>query len=203
MLLDAIVLAGGRSSRLSGTPKAALLYRGETLLARTVAAAANAQRVVVVADVAALGLTDDLPDHVLVTREQPPFAGPAAAIGAGMAMLEESDFVLVLACDMPEVGGAVRRLLAALRPEIDGVVAIDERQHPQPLVAVYRTGLLRAELTKRSGALPGLSVRALTSGVRLEPVIVPSGSTDDVDTWTDAARYGITHPPATVSKGTA
>ena len=202
MLLDAIVLAGGRSSRLSGTPKSALLFGGASLLQRTVGAASIARRIVVVGEAAMLELAGPLPDAVLVTREDPPFGGPAAGIGAGMAALAgSSDFTLVLACDMPEVGAAVRELLAAVRPGSDGAVAIDARQHPQHLVAVYNTARLADALTGRS--LDGLSVRALASSLRLDPVDAPPGSTDDVDTWADAERFGIQAPAGTRAEETA
>jgi molybdopterin-guanine dinucleotide biosynthesis protein A len=204
MLLDAIVLAGGRSSRLSGAPKAELRYQGQTLLSRSVdaALAAGARRVVVVG-----GTDDGLPDAVLVTREDPPFGGPAAGIAAGAAALAAaesaaghptSDFLVVLACDMPEAAAATRALATALadHSDTDGVIAIDAEQHPQPLAAIYRTQGLAEAIAhhRRTGALDGLSARALVSGLRLVPVAVPGGSTDDIDTWEDAARHGIPTP---------
>jgi CTP:molybdopterin cytidylyltransferase MocA len=101
MLLDAIVLAGGRSSRLFGVPKSALLWRGSTLLQNTVDAVldAGARRVVVVgpgasvADGAAGGLADgDGPAaRIMFAREDPPFGGPAAAIAAGLSALGAFD----------------------------------------------------------------------------------------------------------------
>jgi choline kinase len=45
---DAVILAGGRSSRLSGTPKALLRLEGKSLLLRTLEAVRRAQRVAVV-----------------------------------------------------------------------------------------------------------------------------------------------------------
>ena len=50
MEFDAVILAGGRSSRLGGTPKAALRFRGDTLLERSLLAAAGARSVAVSAD---------------------------------------------------------------------------------------------------------------------------------------------------------
>ena len=135
MLLDAIVLAGGRSSRLSGVPKAQLLWHGATLLQNTVDAAlrGGARRVVVVGPDApgapgaqasdAQGPDAQGPDaRVRFTREDPPFGGPAAAIGAGVRALEGqqasatdvADVVLVLACDMPEIVRAVSVLVESL-----------------------------------------------------------------------------------------
>lgn len=86
MLLDAIVLAGGRSSRLGGSPKAELLVEGRRLvdIAVEAALAAGCRHVVVVGPDALA----PLPTAVALTRENPPFGGPAAALAAGLTALE-------------------------------------------------------------------------------------------------------------------
>ena len=45
---DAVILAGGRASRLGGIDKTALVAKGSTLLERAVQAAAGAEKIVVV-----------------------------------------------------------------------------------------------------------------------------------------------------------
>ncbi|MCS5718101.1 DUF6457 domain-containing protein [Herbiconiux sp. CPCC 205763] len=231
MLFDAMVLAGGKSSRLGGTPKAGLRFRGSSLLASTVASAVSrgARRVVVVGGADALemagaagvpgvpqtvpGVPFDFGDRapVIVAREEPPFGGPAAGIAAGFAALdrssggqETSDFVLVLACDLPEIDGGVGALLAAAREHArldrvdavegaDGIVAVDDEGRQQHLLAMYRTSALAAAVDRHrsAGDLDGLPVRRLIAGLNLELAAVPRGSADDVDTWADAARHGI------------
>jgi molybdopterin-guanine dinucleotide biosynthesis protein A len=188
MIFDAIVLAGGRSSRLGGESKAGLLVDGRSLLARSLDAAEGAQRIVVV------GPSQPLPVGVLSAREEPAFSGPAAAIAAGMGALpaaSASDFVLVLACDMPGSAAAVRALRAAGAPRADGAIAIDADSRPQHLAGLYRSASLSAAIERRGGELANLSVRALLGELELTPTPVPAGSTDDVDTWADAARWGI------------
>ena len=64
MLIDALILGGGRSSRLDSIPNARLGYRGRTLLENTVAAVQALRSVVVVGDVTG----QSLPPEVLVTR---------------------------------------------------------------------------------------------------------------------------------------
>jgi len=207
MLLDAIVLAGGRSSRLSGEPKAQLLWHGATLLQHTVAAAlqAGARLVVVVGP--------DAPDvqvldaqgrdaRIRFTREDPPFGGPAAAIGAGVRALDElqapaADVVLVLACDMPEIARAVSALAESLPlAGSDGVLLIDSSGMRQPLAAAYGRQALADAVTglRASGTLDGASMRALISRLDLRELTDTAGSTRDVDTWADAAGFGIVTP---------
>lgn len=189
MIFDAIVLAGGRSSRLGGESKAGLLIDGRTLLARSLDAAEGAKRIVVV------GPPQPLPVGVLSAREEPAFSGPAAAIAAGMSALSAttaSEFVLVLACDMPGSASAVHALRAAGAPRADGAIAIDGDARPQPLAGLYRSAALSAAIERRGGLLANLSVRALLEGLDLTATPVPAGSTDDVDTWADAARWAAT-----------
>lgn len=207
MLVDALILSGGRSSRLNGVPKARLRYRDRTLLEQTltaVSAVATAhpvalRRIVVVGEVTG----SSLPPDVLVTREEPPYSGPAAGIAAGLTALESadpipSDYTLVLACDMPGIDAAVAPLLGALPAQPgDGVIAVDGGHRLQPLAAAYRTAQLAAaaESKRASGILDGLSAFRLIAGLALTEVTVPQGATDDVDTWADAERFGVARPP--------
>lgn len=203
MEFDAVILAGGRSSRLGGAPKAELLYDGATLLDLAVQAARGARAIVVVGPD-----PGTLPAGVLNCREEPPFAGPAAAIAAGLSALEQdyaarrlegpAPLTLVLACDMPRVDAAVHALTAALEEAgpagRDGVMAVSADGRKQPLTGFYGTGALQrsaAEAAHR-GALKDASVFALLASLDVRAVRVPSGSTDDVDTWDDASALGVT-----------
>jgi len=200
MQFDALVLAGGRSSRLGGEPKAGLVFRGSSLLQITVSAVDQARTVVVVgSDLGAV-----LPRPVVVVRESPPFGGPAAAIAAGLRALAQrreasSEYTLVFACDMPNAAVAVTALVDAATAAIasgrstDGLVALDESGRTQYLAGAYRTGPLAAAVAActRRGGVDGLSVKMLVSRLTLATVVVPAGSTADVDTWDDAERFGI------------
>jgi molybdopterin-guanine dinucleotide biosynthesis protein A len=188
MILDAVVLAGGRSSRLGGEPKAGLVIEGRTLLASTVDATSVARQTVIVGDALVRG--------ALHARESPVFGGPAAGIAAGLVVLTAADtipseFVLVLACDMPGVAAAIPVLLAAARSARDGVIAVDSTGRAQYLAGVYRTRSLETAVRFHQSKLTNLSMRALLADLALISTAVPARSTDDIDTWSDAARYGI------------
>ncbi len=192
---DAVILGGGRSSRLGGVPKQGLVFEGATLLQQSLAAASGALRTVVVGPDAGA-----LPAGVLSCREQPEFAGPAAAVAAGLAVLaqagNESAYTLVLACDMPRISAAVEVLTEALESrefQVDGLMACGEDRRPQRLAGFYRTDKLKRaaeELASQDTLING-SMRALLASLDLQLVTVPTGSTDDVDTWDDAAALGV------------
>ena len=174
---DAIVLAGGRGSRLGGADKAMLELDGETLLARALRAVSGATRVVVVGDVTA-------PGHVVV-QEEPRFSGPAAAIGAGLAEVS-APYVLLTACDQPFLADALDLLLRGARHG-DGVVAIDGDGRRQNLMCVIHTEALRGSAASQD-TLTNLSVRALLAPLDLTEVVVPARAALDIDTWHDQEK---------------
>jgi molybdopterin-guanine dinucleotide biosynthesis protein A len=213
VLLDAIVLAGGRSSRLGGSPKAELRVGGRRLVDIAVGAAlaAGSRHVTVVgpADLA------PLPAPAVTTREDPPFGGPAAAVSAGVSALvaevpAQPDAVLVLACDMPGAERALPVLLhAALAVSSSArsagagsgegwaVMAVDHDRRRQHLLAVYGFAALRARIAARSGepgGLDGAPFHSLLGGLGITEVPIPAGTSSDIDTWADAGRFHARPP---------
>ncbi len=170
---DAIVLAGGRSSRLGGVAKADLVVDGRTLLERTLEAVAGAANVVVVGDVEVSG--------AVVVQEEPRFAGPAAAIGAGLAATA-SPWVLVVACDHPHVADAIAPLLESRTG--DGAIAVDAGGRRQHLLCVVDAAALRAAAAGQE-TLVDLAVHRLLAPLDLAEIALSARATQDVDTWHD------------------
>lgn len=183
---DAIVLAGGRSTRMGDVDKLQVVVGGCTLLTHALAAVADARRVVVVAPAGTVGL----PADVVRVQEAPPFAGPAAAMGAGLAELgdEVADNVVVVAADVPRVGDAVDALLAGLaaHPERDGVVAVGADGRRQPLLSAHRARALGAAMLAHE-PLAHQSAMRVTSGLDLFEIVL-AHVVDDVDTPADLHR---------------
>lgn len=213
---DAVVLAGGRSSRLGGSPKALLQLDGATLLRHTLEAVRGARRIAVVGP-------DDLleeveafrrsvapgPPRLLLTREDPPFSGPAAGIAAGMTALAahhddgasgSAPITMLFACDMPLLAGLPELLLegAARAPEAQLWIPVDADGKRQQLACCAGSAALAAAVQQSGGAagLAGQPVRRLLAGLpAVELRLERTGShTSDVDTWQDAGRFGIARP---------
>ncbi|MCX4737931.1 NTP transferase domain-containing protein [Streptomyces antibioticus] len=181
---DAVVLAGGGARRLGGADKPGVRVGGRALLDRVLAACADARTTVVVAD------PRPTSRPVRWAREDPPGAGPVAALDAGLRRTGADD-VLVLSADLPFLAApTVRRLLEALRSGgAEGALLTDADGRDQPLVAAYRTAALRRELAAlaaAAGNLTGLPLRRLTAGLDLTRVPDPVASFD-CDTWDDIA----------------
>lgn len=201
MKVSAVVLAGGRGSRLGGVRKAELLVDGTPLLVHVLAGVAGcAQRIVV-------GFPDlDVPAGVELTREDPPGAGPAAAIGAGVARIRpETDWLLVLACDQPGAGAIVPPLIEAARAARADIESIFARTAPDAaqaarapaggavgaagrvewLAGIHRLDALRGVIAARGETLADSSVRRLFAPLNQATIPAPPGSTRDIDTWDD------------------
>jgi molybdopterin-guanine dinucleotide biosynthesis protein A len=177
MDVGAIVLAGGRGSRLGGVDKATLLLAGESMLDRALRAVAGL-RVVVVGDAVVPG--------VKVVQEEPRFAGPAAAIGAGLAEVAES-YVLIVPCDQAHLDEVVPILVGAQIGDTDGVVAVDPDGRRQHLLCLVRTAALERAVADQP-TLTNLSVRELFASLQLTEISIGARAALDVDTWHDRER---------------
>ncbi|MFI9008329.1 molybdenum cofactor guanylyltransferase [Actinosynnema sp. NPDC053489] len=170
MSWSAVVLAGGRGSRLGGVDKASLVVGGRTLLDHVLAAVAGAARVVVVGP-----SKDDVPG-VTWAREDPPGGGPVAGLAAGLVHVG-TDLVVVLAVDQPGLTrSTVDRLRAAVADA--GAVLVDDAGRAQWLIGAWRTSALREALPADPR---GTSMRSVLAP--LTPVEVPAlpGESRDVD----------------------
>jgi molybdopterin-guanine dinucleotide biosynthesis protein A len=193
----AILLAGGRASRVGGAAKPHFDIDGSTLLERAVLAVDGCTPVIVVGDVVD-GITG-----VLWMREDPPFGGPAAAVvwaldawrdepGDG----DEPEWTYLLSCDLPDAIDAVRRLenhRATAPLSTDGLCLADHSNHPQWLIGVYRTSALRRARARIAMGGRDSSMRALLADLSITVISAPDSETADVDTWDDLAQARRRH----------
>ena len=177
MRFDAIVLAGGRGRRLGGADKALVEVGRRSLLARSLEAAGEAERVIVV------GPRRPAPEHVLWTREEPPGGGPAAALGAGIRLVR-AEVVVTLAVDLPLVDGDLVADLLSEVGEADGAIVTNGNGRDQPLAGAYRSGVLRRRLDDLA-PLEGKPVALVVAPFDLHRKV--SALTTDCDTWAAVA----------------
>ena len=210
MAFDAVVLAGGRASRLGGTDKPGLVVGARTLLASVVAAAdsAGAQRIVVVGPA-----RPELADRVAFVREDPPESGPVPALRRGLAPVC-APTVAVLAADLPFFRARhLRILLGALpagparptRPAspagpggpLSGVIMVDDGGRRQWLAGCWRTAVLRTAMQAYSGNSlhgllrplePALLTPALLTPAQLDPAQLTPAQLDPAQRRYDLAR---------------
>ncbi|WP_417234995.1 NTP transferase domain-containing protein [Arthrobacter sp.] len=130
MNFDAIVVAGGRGARLGGTDKPLLHHGGATLLDHALRATAAAGRIAVVGPtelnpvISRYAADADAGQIITLTREYPAFAGPAAAVAAGIRALgdgaagevpqpgDRAPLTLILAADLISPGPAAAAIVS-------------------------------------------------------------------------------------------
>lgn len=190
--VDAILVAGGRSSRMAGTDKLLLELDGRSLLERAVSAVTNAGcRTVTV-----VGPPRTFPAEgaaaLTFVREDPPFAGPVAAIAAGL-VVGTADWVLVLATDLPGIDAGVELLVTAVDhdPESSAHIVVDRSGQAQWLLSIVRREVLVRSI---AGLAPqNASMRELFAGIDAAEHHDDRGISDDVDTWDDWERAQERH----------
>lgn len=134
-----IVLCGGRSSRM-GQSKALLPFGPEVMLQRVVRILGEAVRPIVV--VAAVGQElPQLPDEVLIARDEREALGPLGGLAVGLGALRSRvEAAYVTAVDAPLLRPEFVRQMIDLLGEFDLAIPRDGKFH-HPLAAVYRTRL--------------------------------------------------------------
>ncbi len=190
----AVVLSGGRATRLDGIDKAGVEVGGRTLLARALDAVADAAEVVVVGEAVPTGRP------VTFVVEDPRHGGPVAGLLTGREALRgDPAYVAVLAVDMPHLTpGTLARLRAAATGR-DGAALTDPDGRRQ-LALVLDTARLDA-------VAPGLedrhghAVHRLLAGLDLVDVASRGHEHRDVDTWADLRDLAGEPGPGTPRPG--
>ena len=153
----AVVLTGGRSSRM-GADKATALLGGRRMIDHVVASCRAIDMEVRLAGTAVAGMES-------ITLPDPPgLAGPAAGLAAAMRAFAGAD-VLLIGTDQPFVRSETLSALLAVKGS--AAVPIDGRR--QPLCAVYRTECA-PELERLLAARPDPSLQTLLDRVEATDV---------------------------------
>lgn len=208
----ALVLAGGRGTRLGGVLKPALRRERQmligSLLAHLLATGVPGGSVCVVGDrdlfheAARTDAECAALDAVKWAVEQPRFSGPVPALAAGLRAVPASSseqWVLTLAADLADPSRAISELLAhfqseSIPAEVEAVMSRDTEQRVQPLLAVYRRGSLERSLaTAPNQILNGRSPSLVSCLAKLRSVDfeLSARAIADIDTPEDARKWGI------------
>lgn len=198
----AVVLAGGRSSRM-GRDKALISLGSETLLQRICRVAGAATDAVYVVTPWSDRYRPLLPDSVQFMAEQPlpglsePYQGPLVALVQALTGLQNRpegspSWVLLLACDMPNLSvatlGTWRAELAALSPTY--LAYLPQHQHRwEPLCGFYRMTAL-GPLQQHAIAAQRRSLQSWLNQHPVQPIPLENGAIlanlntpDDLQQW--------------------
>ena len=155
--VSVVVLCGGTSRRLGGVDKTRESLAGTTVMDHLLDAMPSGWAVVCVGERRATTRS------VGWCRESPAGGGPVAGIAAGLEHLAHlghltaghlsAEICVVVGGDMPFAAAALPTLVDALnaQPGLDAVLAADPDGRTQPLLAAYRSKVLRAALPREPG----------------------------------------------------
>jgi molybdopterin-guanine dinucleotide biosynthesis protein A len=156
---DALILAGGRGSRMGGPGKPLRKLAGWPMLDHVLLTCSAASRQIVVGP-SRIGIGSPL-----FCREEPAGSGPVAAISAGLRHVQQP-VVMVLAADLPFLAGALRPLRDLVAAGSGAATLVEPSGRVNYLATAWRTADLYAALD-RLGDPAGRPVRALFESVQV------------------------------------
>lgn len=164
--VSALILAGGKATRLGGVAKHELVVDGQTIFARQVSVLEPRVMEILVSS------PRDI-DGYRTVRDSVEGVGPLAGIAAGLAACRTS-WLLVVAGDMPHITGElvdrmISTAVASYDPHAaDSLDAVGIRCNglPEPLLCVLHTRML-ATVERRIAARDFKASRLLTEELRV------------------------------------
>ena len=181
--LSAMILTGGSSTRF-GSDKSQAKLGAHSLLENLLITLPGEIDIVIVGPE-----LENSARHVRYTQEHPFGGGPVAAIEAGLKLID-SEFVAIIATDMPFASQVVAILSENFSETEDAIIPLDTEGIGQPLCAMYRRDAL-ARAIQELGNTQGQSMRNLVKiltikELRLDPAL--ARILLDVDTPSDLER---------------
>jgi molybdopterin-guanine dinucleotide biosynthesis protein A len=156
--VQGFILVGGASRRM-GRDKAQLVLAGRTFVERIAT-----ELLAVACSVSLVGARQDSSSFNNVPDVHEQWGALGGIHGAVTAA--ETEWVIVVACDLPFVTTELfRRLMSFAKDRLDAVVPIQDDGRPQPVCALYRRSTCLAEI-ERLVAAGEHTPRALLANVR-------------------------------------
>jgi molybdenum cofactor guanylyltransferase len=157
--VTALVLAGGRATRLGGIDKRDVVVGGQTIFERQVAVLAPRVAEIIVS----LAAGDQRHERYRTVTDAAADIGPLAGIAAGLAAAR-TPWVLVVAGDMPGITGPVVDCVLASTGSAIDAVGIRIGGHPEPLFCMLAREVALAVVERRIAAGQRKASRLLEDG---------------------------------------
>lgn len=188
--VDVIIVAGGRGSRMGGIDKATVKVDGRRLIDIQLDALTSLPEINEIVVVSTRGL--ELRPGITLAQEDPPFAGPLAAVVAGVKSVRTpAQRTLLLSVDAPQAPDMLPLLQDALGDNDAAMVVSDGFR--EPLLALWDSDSLRSAIDGLE-TVENRPVKLLYEDISL--IEVPgNGAERDYDTLKELAEYGTIDSP--------
>jgi molybdopterin-guanine dinucleotide biosynthesis protein A len=154
--VTALILAGGRATRLGGIDKRELVIEGRTIFARQVEVLAPCVAEIIVSSPRQVAGYRTVTDAIVGV-------GPLAGIAAGLAAAS-TPWLLVVAGDMPYISRAVIELVLSQLADERDAIGIRIGGWPEPLLCALRCTTCAPVVERRIAAEHRKVSRLLTDG---------------------------------------
>jgi molybdopterin-guanine dinucleotide biosynthesis protein A len=179
MSCSALILAGGRGSRLGFREKALIDINGKPLISLVIKSLENVvdEIIISVRDKAQGNLLKKIIPDMRFAYDKYENTGPLAGILSGLSICR-NDFCFIAACDMPFINADVVNLLFSKCKDYDAAIPQRSNGFLEPLHAVYKTSTMINETKK---ALENNETTILAPISRLNVNYVPFEEISKID----------------------
>jgi molybdenum cofactor guanylyltransferase len=175
-----LILTGGESRRF-GSPKMEAVLNGKSLLAHIVDGIPNESEIIVAGPI-----PKNLSRGVHQVTEKISFGGPVSGISHGLTLVT-TDYVAVIATDVPFGGGAIDVLKKDLSTKFDAFIPIDRQGSLQYLSSIFNANKLREAIANLNSPL-NASLKILVKSLRVKEIAFAEWDSyllKDIDTLKD------------------
>ncbi|MEM5530618.1 molybdenum cofactor guanylyltransferase MobA [Gammaproteobacteria bacterium AS21] len=140
MKISALVLAGGKATRMGGVDKGLALFDGRTMIDRAVDVVSGCSDDVIISCNRNHDVYQKLAGKV-VADQMGGYLGPLAGVHAALAVAE-SEHLLVIPCDTPLLSvEEINLLIVSAKANPDAIIALSDGEFVHPLHAIIPVGL--------------------------------------------------------------
>lgn len=187
MAVGAVILAGGKSSRMNGRNKALLHLKGQSFLEKILRELSGFQEVLISAD-----RMERYPQYQgMVVPDLFPGTGPIGGLYSSLSACK-SDALLVVSCDMPLFSAQLGEyLLSYHASQWDALVLEDRSGRLQPLCGIYQKSslpVLLEQLQSGNYKMLDLLARLRVKTVKLRYSAFPDTCVWNINSPEDYAR---------------
>ena len=173
--IDTLILAGGKSSRLTNLDKLEIKIEKDTILDLVINDAIN--------NIYVVGNERKTKKKVTWVKDLTNDGGPGVGVWSGVQKIQ-SEYVLILAGDQPFIGPFIRELCEKALG--NGSWLVNKEGIGQPLASCIKTSVLKTALEESQGVNTSLS--QLLGKMNLVAIEVENDVVQDLDTWADVIK---------------